>query len=102
MGQLEVSEISLNFGAVRALDRIGLAVQPGEIVSIIGPNGAGKTSLLNVISRIYRPSSFRKRPATHPFWPLYSTSHQRERAARSFWTSVMRFHCSNVTWLGQP
>jgi branched-chain amino acid transport system ATP-binding protein len=57
MGQLEVSEISLNFGAVRALDRIGLAVEPGGIVSIIGPNGAGKTSLLNVISRIYRPSS---------------------------------------------
>ncbi|MGE0543769.1 MAG: ABC transporter ATP-binding protein [Dehalococcoidia bacterium] len=69
MGQLEVSEISLNFGAVRALDRISLAVQPGAIVSIIGPNGAGKTSLLNVISRIYRPSSgtvtFEGRDITH-------------------------------------
>jgi branched-chain amino acid transport system ATP-binding protein len=69
MGQLELSGISLSFGAVRALDRISLAVQPGEVVSIIGPNGAGKTSLLNVISRIYRPSSgtvfFEGRDITH-------------------------------------
>ncbi|MGH2585769.1 MAG: ABC transporter ATP-binding protein [Dehalococcoidia bacterium] len=57
MSQLEVSGISLHFGAVTALDRVSLAVQPGEIFSIIGPNGAGKTSLLNVVSRIYRPSA---------------------------------------------
>jgi branched-chain amino acid transport system ATP-binding protein len=55
--QLEVNGISLHFGAVTALDRISLAVQPGEVFSIIGPNGAGKTSLLNIISRIYRPSA---------------------------------------------
>src|SRR6266508_4917648 len=56
MAQLEVNGVSLHFGAVTALDRISLTVQPGEVFSIIGPNGAGKTSLLNVISRIYRPS----------------------------------------------
>jgi branched-chain amino acid transport system ATP-binding protein len=57
MAQLQVRTISLQFGAVAALDRVSLEVQPGEIFSIIGPNGAGKTSLLNVISRIYRPSA---------------------------------------------
>ena len=57
MAQLEVNDISLRFGAVTALDRISLAVQPGEIFSIIGPNGAGKTSLLNVTSHIYRPTA---------------------------------------------
>jgi branched-chain amino acid transport system ATP-binding protein len=56
MAQLEVEEISLQFGAVAALDRVGLSVEPGEICAIIGPNGAGKTSLLNCISRIYRPT----------------------------------------------
>ena len=56
MAQLVVEEISLHFGAVAALDRVGLSVEPGEICAIIGPNGAGKTSLLNCISRIYRPS----------------------------------------------
>jgi branched-chain amino acid transport system ATP-binding protein len=57
VAQLEVNGISLHFGAVTALDRISLAVRPGEVFSIIGPNGAGKTSLLNIISRIYRPSA---------------------------------------------
>src|SRR5262249_19704760 len=59
MAQLQVRDLSLRFGAVTALDRISLEVQPGEIFSIIGPNGAGKTSLLNCISRIYTPSSGR-------------------------------------------
>ena len=57
MAQLQVDGVSLHFGAVTALDRISLQVQPGEIFSIIGPNGAGKTSLLNIISCIYRPSA---------------------------------------------
>ena len=56
MAQLQVNNVSLHFGAVTALDRVSLEVEPGEIFSIIGPNGAGKTSLLNVISRIYQPS----------------------------------------------
>jgi branched-chain amino acid transport system ATP-binding protein len=56
MAQLVVEEVSLHFGAVAALDRVSLAVEQGEICAIIGPNGAGKTSLLNCISRIYRPS----------------------------------------------
>ncbi|MER3421753.1 MAG: ABC transporter ATP-binding protein [Chloroflexota bacterium] len=69
MAQLQVEEISLHFGAVAALDRVSLAVEPGEICAIIGPNGAGKTSLLNCISRIYRPSRgrilFEGRDITH-------------------------------------
>ncbi len=56
MAQLVVEDVSLHFGAVAALDRISLSVEPGEICAIIGPNGAGKTSLLNCISRIYRPT----------------------------------------------
>ncbi len=56
MPQLVVEDVSLHFGAVAALDRVGLSVEQGEICAIIGPNGAGKTSLLNCISRMYRPS----------------------------------------------
>src|SRR5437879_3077107 len=59
MTQLVVEDVSLHFGAVAALDRVGLSVVPGEICAIIGPNGAGKTSLLNCISRIYQPSKGR-------------------------------------------
>lgn len=51
---LQVSSISLNFGASTVLDDISFDVFPGEIRAIIGPNGAGKTSLLNCISGFYR------------------------------------------------
>ncbi|WP_169989026.1 ABC transporter ATP-binding protein [Microbispora sp. H10836] len=52
---LEVSNVSLRFGGVTALDGISFAVEHGEFFAIIGPNGAGKTSLLNVLNGFYRP-----------------------------------------------
>lgn len=54
---LQVRDISLSFGGIRALQNVGFDVGRREIFSIIGPNGAGKTSIANVISGIYRPSS---------------------------------------------
>jgi branched-chain amino acid transport system ATP-binding protein len=53
--ELEVKQISLNFGGVMALNNIDLTVHTGEFLSIIGPNGAGKTSLLNCITGYYHP-----------------------------------------------
>jgi branched-chain amino acid transport system ATP-binding protein len=53
---IEVRDVVVAFGGVRALDGVSLQVNPGEILSIIGPNGAGKTTLFNVISGNIRPS----------------------------------------------
>jgi len=53
---LEVQKLMLTFGAVQALDEVGLEVKEHEILAIIGPNGAGKTSLLNCVNGFYRPS----------------------------------------------
>jgi len=53
--QLEVHDVSLRFGGVRALENVSLGVHQGEIHAVIGPNGAGKTSLLNCVSGLYRP-----------------------------------------------
>jgi branched-chain amino acid transport system ATP-binding protein len=53
---IEIRDVSLRFGGVRALTHVSLAVKPGELFSIIGPNGAGKTSLLNCISGRYKPT----------------------------------------------
>ncbi len=52
---LEVQNISLAFGGVKALTDVSFHVNPGELFSIIGPNGAGKTSMLNCISGRYQP-----------------------------------------------
>lgn len=53
---LEVNNVSLRFGGVRALTDVSFDVRPGELFSIIGPNGAGKTSMLNCISGRYSPT----------------------------------------------
>lgn len=52
---LEVKNISLSFGGVKALSDISFDIRKGEVRAIIGPNGAGKTSMLNVINGFYHP-----------------------------------------------
>ncbi len=52
---LELQNISLSFGGVKALTDISFDVRRHEIRAIIGPNGAGKSSMLNVINGVYRP-----------------------------------------------
>ncbi len=56
---LDVAHVSLQFGGLKALDDVSLAVEPGELMAIVGPNGAGKTSLLNCITGAYRASAGR-------------------------------------------
>lgn len=52
---LEVKNISLAFGGVKALTDISFDVREHEIRAIIGPNGAGKSSMLNCINGVYQP-----------------------------------------------
>jgi len=52
---LEVRDISLSFGGVRALEAVSFDVIEHEVRAIIGPNGAGKSSMLNVINGLYEP-----------------------------------------------
>lgn len=52
---MDVRNVSLRFGGVKAITDISFNVRKGEIRAIIGPNGAGKTSMLNVINGFYTP-----------------------------------------------
>jgi branched-chain amino acid transport system ATP-binding protein len=54
---LDVSEVSLAFGGVKALHQVSFQVREREVCAIIGPNGAGKSSLLNIINGVYQPSA---------------------------------------------
>jgi branched-chain amino acid transport system ATP-binding protein len=53
--RLQVDQISLSFGGVKALTEVSLDIRDNEILAIIGPNGAGKTALLNCINGFYKP-----------------------------------------------
>jgi branched-chain amino acid transport system ATP-binding protein len=53
---LEVENVSLRFGGLKALSEVSFDIRKGEIRAIIGPNGAGKTSMLNCINGFYHPS----------------------------------------------
>lgn len=54
---LEVGDITVDFGGLRALDDVSVGVDRGHTVGLIGPNGAGKTTLFDCILGLVTPST---------------------------------------------
>jgi branched-chain amino acid transport system ATP-binding protein len=54
---LEVRDLTMRFGGLRAVDTLSFTARRGEITAVIGPNGAGKTTVFNCITGFYRPTS---------------------------------------------
>ena len=54
---LEVTDASVSFGGVKAIDGVSFTMEQAEVFCIVGPNGAGKTTLFNLLSRIYNLDS---------------------------------------------
>ncbi len=53
---LEARGLSMDFGGLRAVDRVDVTINEGEIVALIGPNGAGKTTFFNCVTGMYTPT----------------------------------------------
>ena len=54
---LDVKDLCMYFGGVKAVDGLSFQVKKGEIFGLIGPNGAGKTTVFNCITQFYKPTS---------------------------------------------
>ena len=56
MSFLELTDVTLKFWGVTAVDNVSFSVEKGEVFSLVGPNGAGKSTIFNILSRFYTPS----------------------------------------------
>ena len=57
MAILEVKNLGISFGGLRAVNEFNLTIEKGELYGLIGPNGAGKTTVFNLLTGVYRPDS---------------------------------------------
>jgi len=55
MSYLEVTNIGISFGGLRAVDDFCLSIEKGQLYGLIGPNGAGKTTVFNLLTGVYQP-----------------------------------------------
>jgi branched-chain amino acid transport system ATP-binding protein len=81
---LQVDDVSVNFGGVRALDQLSLNAEPGMVTGLIGPNGAGKTTLFNVITGLQRPDRGRVRLDSTDVTGLGPKQRARQGLGRTF------------------
>ena len=57
MAMLEVKNLGITFGGLKALENVRFSIDPGEIIGLIGPNGAGKTTVFNLLTNVYIPTA---------------------------------------------
>ncbi|RBY85639.1 ABC transporter ATP-binding protein [Blastococcus sp. TF02A-30] len=81
---LELDDVSIQFGGLKALDGVSFAVREGEILGLIGPNGAGKTTCFNVMTGVYQPTSGQVRFAGEPLGRRKRFAITRLGIARTF------------------
>lgn len=56
MALLEVKNLGISFGGLRAVDELNMSLEKGTLTGLIGPNGAGKTTVFNMLTGVYRPT----------------------------------------------
>ena len=56
MALLEVKNLGISFGGLRAVDSFNISIEKGQLYGLIGPNGAGKTTVFNLLTGVYKPN----------------------------------------------
>ncbi len=104
---LEVAEVHVSFGGIKALDGVSLSVAPGEVCGVIGPNGAGKTTLFDVISGVRAPDRGRVRLDGRDVTDATAVARSRAGIRRTFqavqvfgWLSVLDNVVAALDWEG--
>ena len=59
MAMLDVKNLSISFGGLKAVDDFSITIEKGQLYGLIGPNGAGKTTIFNLLTGVYKPDSGR-------------------------------------------
>ena len=87
---IETSELSMNYGRLRALDRLNLKIEKGEFFAFLGPNAAGKTTTIKLLTGLLRPTSGWARVCGFDIRPILSKRSGESavsRMSRSFMTN---------------
>lgn len=56
MAMLDVKNLSISFGGLKAVDDFNISIEKGQLYGLIGPNGAGKTTVFNLLTGVYKPN----------------------------------------------
>lgn len=59
MAMLDVTNLSISFGGLKAVDDFSITIEKGQLYGLIGPNGAGKTTIFNLLTGVYKPDGGR-------------------------------------------
>lgn len=57
MALLEIENLGISFGGLRAVDQFSIKIEKGQLYGLIGPNGAGKTTIFNLLTGVYKPNA---------------------------------------------
>ena len=94
MSFLEIKNLSISFGGVKAVDDVSFAIEEGSVFAIIGPNGAGKSTIFNLLSRFYEPLSGQLHFSDNDLLELGAKDIARLGIARTFQNLELFEHAS--------
>ena len=84
MALLEVNNLGISFGGLRAVDDFHVEIKKGQLYGLIGPNGAGKTTVFNLLTGVYRPDEGIIRLEDHDITGLKTIDINKAGIARTF------------------